>query len=878
MVVAPMLLVGMVLGMLANEAVHWTVKHTRLPAAAELLRLQTVHQLKGAQRAIQTQAPLAARRARRVHKVIRSQILPWHLRRARDIARRSRSRIEQEESSWRELEQAEAPISAAILTRHYECFRSFVALFFASLCVFARQSARDRSRRRQLAMELMQRVPSRSEIMSRVPSIRHMPSRQATLRVLEKAPSFQEVREKLSVMLQNQVQMLRQQTWVNESDSPSKRRASAPQLPSAAAKGKGKGKSAHNAGRRNTVATNPTCFGELPFGQRMHWVGAEYGQSVEGTVFGELPARRESGIDSNLMQKMFSSRSPSSKQDAKGKTGILKAPIGIVLLAQNRAQNLAIAIRSLSCPTAELCKAIAELDFCNPCVLAEDLETLSSSLLTPDEVTKLSAHKDCPEKLRDVERSILPLCQLSPVSLRAMRVVVSHLTVSSLLEQRCQVVHKAASQIRDSEEFRDLLAVILQIGNYINHGHAEVVEGTARGFSIESLHVLSSFKRGGVSALHFLCLTMFQTGKQYFTELMAGLSHVKEASRECTGNLKADVQKFHADAEFLERLRKDMPEGSLEIHRVDEVLQSVLGRDAKLRTEHEQALTLSTEVQTFFSTPDKAVAKQLPFEEFCGHIAAFLQEFHGVWRELEAGKGIAKRVAQVCHEPKKEPQEIQRMLVRKLTPGAPDADALLGMSGINDIKDVSPPRGSSQNMQANGKGLAGRARPTVKSGTQVDGPRARPVKWHAVKRRSKKLNDVATFERQHSEPVGEFWDGLQRQISMPDIRMRSPRKFHTLPTAAAVNPRLFGDVPRSPANREEDSPTYDRDPFKSGSLKARLLQVSDSEDSDSSSGKHDSSSGSSDLEPGPRKARLSDKKAKKLRSVASSGRILTSAF
>ena len=31
-------------------------------------------------------------------------------------------------------------------------------------------------------------------------------------------------------------------------------------------------------------------------------------------------------------------------------------------------------------------------------------------------------------------------------------------------------------------------------------------EGTVRGFAIESLHVLGSFKRGPVSAMHYLCV------------------------------------------------------------------------------------------------------------------------------------------------------------------------------------------------------------------------------------------------------------------------------------------------------------------------------------------------------------------------------------
>ena len=322
-------------------------------------------------------------------------------------------------------------------------------------------------------------------------------------------------------------------------------RALGPPLPSKGkgkgdGKGKPKGKSNRTLTSRNTV-----CFGELPFGQRMHWVGAEYDQSVEGTVFGELRDKMDNTIDSNLMQKIFGSP---AQAKAKPRNFFPRPAPGIAVLSNSRAQNLAIALRSLTMTTEQLCIAIRDLDFNNPSITGEDLELLASVMPSTEENTQLSKHTDNPDRLRDVERSILPLCSVEPSRLRAMRVVVAHGQVHNLLTQRCCALRAAACEIRDCVEFRELLGIVLQIGNYINHGQAAPVEGTARGFSIESLHVLKSFKRGGISALHFLCLTIHQTSRSFCQDLLAGLAHVKEASRERVQSLKSDVERFHGDA------------------------------------------------------------------------------------------------------------------------------------------------------------------------------------------------------------------------------------------------------------------------------------------------------------------------------------------
>mmetsp|Transcript_10793 Transcript_10793/g.24665 ORF Transcript_10793/g.24665 Transcript_10793/m.24665 type:complete len:928 (+) Transcript_10793:206-2989(+) len=894
MAVAVMFVVGMALGAMLSEGFRWSVQSTRLRALPRAMRerLLSPAWLKLKQQRDSSWLHIRAQFARN----------PWLNKLAKMPRQIPRGVVTRTDSmDWMSLD--EASYTSAILDQHYETFRSCWALLFACLSVLSRQkAAKRRSRRMQKYLEAVRRSQM---------------SRAASFRVLERAPSLQEVRKTLSEMLERQALMLRQQPWaakfgmeLTPQERIAMRRASAPQLPSGVAKGKGKGKTGGNPSSASSSSRPPAmgksktlCLGELPFGQRMHWA-AQYESSVEGTVFGALPARRERSrtIDPELMQQIFGSKRAApaeAKKEAKPKQ-VMKPPPGIVLLAHNRAQNLAITLRSLSCPLVDICKAVTELDFCNEMLVVEDLEVLSTAMLQPDELAKLAEHKDTPEKLRDVERMALPLCQLSPSRLRAVRVIVSHLTTLNLLMQRCDVLKKAAMQTRDSVEFRELLAVILQIGNYINHGQAEIVEGTARGFSIESLHVLASFKRGGVSALHFLCLTMFQeTGENFFTDLMASLSHVKEASRENTAGLKADIERFHIDAEFLKKFQKEIDEQAPEHPRVEEIVNSYLEKDEQLRTQLSEALSVCSEVKAFFHVGDKDVLKQAPFEEFCGHIAAFLQQFHSVWRDLEAGKGIAKRVqprvprfqaAQAAvvkpSEPAKAPmirsmtesievpeleleQEQEQEAEEEIEAETPTAEQKEDEEEEEEAlqQDISPPRGGSQKAQSgHGKGVGGRARAARAGHSQVSS-RLRAFKRHAIKRRSalKKQDasepQTSVWERQLSEPCGEFWGGLQRQISVPEMKASSSSYTSTRLPQASVTPRLCGLAAASPKGSyspasEDSSVLTDKTDSELHTLRRRLLQDSDDsgEDSDCSISSMNSSN-SSELSLGPSQGR-----------------------
>lgn len=294
---------------------------------------------------------------------------------------------------------------------------------------------------------------------------------------------------------------------------------------------------------------------DMPFGQRIHLVGAAYDMPGSGTVFGELGlSHEESRLDPQLITAIFT-----PPVGNRAKAFALRAVPGITVFDAARAQNLAIPLNRLRMSTAEICEKVQAVDFSGDGIDMDDIELVSACLPTSQEATKLMAQRDKVDLLRDVERKVLPLCTMSSTRLRVMKVALSHSTAYASILERCRILLAAAEEARSSVHFKELLGVTLQIGNFINHGVVDSAEGTVRGFAIESLHVLASFKKGGVSALHGLCLTMRTSGSGFLQELKDSLRHIHQASRERTNMLQADVRAFGENLRIIQQFVGSLP-------------------------------------------------------------------------------------------------------------------------------------------------------------------------------------------------------------------------------------------------------------------------------------------------------------------------------
>jgi len=174
------------------------------------------------------------------------------------------------------------------------------------------------------------------------------------------------------------------------------------------------------------------------------------------------------------------------------------SPRRIELLPRDVAQNVAIVLRKLHTGTAALAEALRKLAP-SECELGpEEAERLVHVLPKPDMLHRLafygSADGEDPRLLRDIERDLLPLAELSRLTQR-LRLLVLDKTLSERLQdavKQMSMLQAACSACRRSGLLRDLLQVILVLFNYVTFGEVPLGEAAggarrARNVDVKSL-------------------------------------------------------------------------------------------------------------------------------------------------------------------------------------------------------------------------------------------------------------------------------------------------------------------------------------------------------------------------------------------------------
>lgn len=318
----------------------------------------------------------------------------------------------------------------------------------------------------------------------------------------------------------------------------------------------------------------------------------------------------------------------------------MKRPVGISVLDGSRAQNMAIVLGKLAMSSKDLCACLETFSFRSPGLRADDLELLCGVLPTDDEKKKLSEYASRVHELRDIEQKVFPLVALARgvQKVKLMKFALSHRETFDNLVARSRLLRAAAEEAKSSKRFRETLGICLKLGNFINHGVEDTREGAIRGFAIESLSTLTTFKTGAVSTMHYLCLKTRSSNPTFLFELKQSLQSLDDARREKTALLKASVDSFQQEATFARQELKhyDVSQLEEEAHELIELMQQ---EATTLQTCVAEAVALGADVHKYFSVSEKAQANLPPLETFFGHIADFLIKFEQTWMEVERNPG-----------------------------------------------------------------------------------------------------------------------------------------------------------------------------------------------------------------------------------------------
>ncbi|CAE7209916.1 FH14 [Symbiodinium sp. CCMP2592] len=376
----------------------------------------------------------------------------------------------------------------------------------------------------------------------------------------------------------------------------------------------------------------------------MHWVQPQYQEPEHDTVFGDAHAANDLDTDAlaSLLNGTRTNTAPKSRAIHHKKTE------GIKVLDDSRAQNIAIVLSKLPVSSEDVCEVLRTLDFSRLALSYDIVELLTSILPTPEETQKLLSHEDCPERLRDIEQKVLPFCFLprAAARLRLFRFAASHAESAATYLQRCRTLDLAALEAKSSQELRKILALILRIGNYINHGIRDVSDGAgACAFSIQTLAAIASFRLGSMSTLQFLCVTCRRQNPRFLDALQLSLKHVPKAAREKSVHLKSCIQAFRKEVDFAGMEVSTMPEDQLS--EVTAGLLKDLNAEAlQLESSLAMAYGKCEEAQRYLCTSEDKANDATPpaYESLFLHLSDFLESFRKAWRETEPGPSQKSRV------------------------------------------------------------------------------------------------------------------------------------------------------------------------------------------------------------------------------------------
>ncbi|CAK0821712.1 unnamed protein product, partial [Prorocentrum cordatum] len=372
--------------------------------------------------------------------------------------------------------------------------------------------------------------------------------------------------------------------------------------------------------------------GAAPFGRRIHLAGAKYDEPEGHSVFNDLD--EDVGLDTDMITGMFSN---AAGKGVKAAQPASKKKEGIKVLDLNRAQSIAIMLSRLPVPPEELCEQLQRHELADPRMDPDSIEILMEQLPNKEEAEKLLKHEAEVEELRDVEQKIFPFVRLPrcvPL-LRLMKLGKTHSATASKLLQRCEVLRAASEEVRSSRPLRFVFRAMLKLINYINHGTKDIGKGTMRSFPIESLNALATFKVGQASGLQILAFTTRKNASSKFLQsLKQSLSHVQQAAKEKTADIKQGVGAFSQELTFAKGQVAQLEEGSPARERLEELVREVQQRVAELNARLDAAQSSATEAQAYFGVGD---GKSLPPppEELFGHFEAFLANFETAWLELD---------------------------------------------------------------------------------------------------------------------------------------------------------------------------------------------------------------------------------------------------
>ncbi|XP_048220881.1 formin-like protein 3 isoform X2 [Perognathus longimembris pacificus] len=286
-----------------------------------------------------------------------------------------------------------------------------------------------------------------------------------------------------------------------------------------------------------------------------NWTALKPNQ-ISGTVFSELDDEKIlEDLDLDKFEDLFKTKAQGPALDlicSKNKTA-QKAASKVTLLEANRAKNLAITLRKAGRSAEEICRAIHTFDL--QTLPVDFVECLMRFLPTEAEVKLLRQYereRQPVEELAAEDRFMLLFSKVERLTQRmaGMAFLGNFQDNLQMLTPQLNAIIAASASVKSSQKLKQMLEIILALGNYMNSSK----RGAVYGFKLQSLDLLLDTKSTDrkMTLLHFIALTV----KEKYPDLANfwhELHFVEKAAAVSLENVLLDVKELGRGMELIRR-------------------------------------------------------------------------------------------------------------------------------------------------------------------------------------------------------------------------------------------------------------------------------------------------------------------------------------
>uniref|UniRef100_A0A8I5ZLE1 Formin-like 3 n=1 Tax=Rattus norvegicus TaxID=10116 RepID=A0A8I5ZLE1_RAT len=379
-----------------------------------------------------------------------------------------------------------------------------------------------------------------------------------------------------------------------------------------------------------------------------NWTALKPNQ-INGTVFSELDDEKIlEDLDLDKFEELFKTKAQGPALDlicSKNKTA-QKAASKVTLLEANRAKNLAITLRKAGRTAEEICRAIHTFDL--QTLPVDFVECLMRFLPTEAEVKLLRQYERERQPLEELaaeDRFMLLFSKVERLTQRmaGMAFLGNFQDNLQMLTPQLNAIIAASASVKSSQKLKQMLEIILALGNYMNSSK----RGAVYGFKLQSLDLLLDTKSTDrkMTLLHFIALTV----KEKYPELAnfwQELHFVEKAAAVSLENVLLDVKELGRGMELIRR--------ECSIHD-NSVLRNFLstneGKLDKLQRDAKTAEEAYNAVVRYFGESPKTTPPSVFFPVF----VRFIRSYKEAEQENEARKKQEEvmREKQLAQEAKK---------------------------------------------------------------------------------------------------------------------------------------------------------------------------------------------------------------------------------